>query len=249
MSEQHYVGSLAVLMASLMIGGCRPSSVLLTQSPPTPSPTPIHTPTSTLSLPPTLSNPVMSTNTPQPELAILFQDDFEEGAYQWHIDKGQWQVREDETGNNAFCVSDRDYAYASTGSPAWQDYVLKADVMIVESSDTGGAIIQVRDNRELSCAYEFELEEEYVDFTRIQYAPSFEGNWLAGGPQVLPPGEWHAVHIEAKGSDFLMFLDGEQILRASDPDYIHYGAITIGAGPGLHVCFDNVRVFALESEE
>jgi len=179
---------------------------------------------------------------------LIFEDRFEEDISNWLLDSEVWEKRQDEQGNHWLCVSPRDsYALAAhIEDPLWQDYVFEVEVKVVKFSEPEGGVIQARVNPELFSTYQFYFNPEGdVELYRKTESP---GKWLDGMSQPKILEGQHVIRMELQGPKILVFLDGEQILRANEPDpgFFDRGGIEIGAGPNWDVCFDNVRVTALK---
>jgi hypothetical protein len=177
--------------------------------------------------------------TPTPTYEILYEEDFEETAVE---NDPNWQIRADETGNHFRCVSapQDGPAYSHVSSSEWKDYIVEADVLIHEPSTQGTGNIQVRVAPLSACVYDFserggELNiETYSPFDRVNRASTYQG---------LAVGKWYTVRIEAIGSSITVLVDEEKILHTTDAD-IGQGGVAYGAGWGLGVCFDNIRVIS-----
>jgi hypothetical protein len=186
-----------------------------------------------------------STLTPSP--ATLFEDNFENGTARWMSYDAYWEIRVNGT-NHFYCVkppTPDKYSYADAGSLDWKDYALELDIMLVKPSAQNVAFVAVRAMSQYSYQYTYQLSREKVDLSKLISPDPNKFQWLAGNPQIMEYEKWFSVRIDARGQNLLYALNKKLILQQADPS-IQNGKIRIGTVPGGEVCFDNVRVIALE---
>lgn len=204
----------------------------------------INTPTPTNTQLPT-DTPVPSPTT-IPDALVLFEDDFENGAGNWTVASGLWELRSDEEGNHFYCVTTSgQWGHARAGDPLWTDYIVEFEFMLITSLKHYGGLLQFRYSHSPETAYEVEFEIDNADLSK-QESPGTGFQWIANGPQTLVLGQWYIYRVEVNGENILISLGDEKVIEITDAgSVIRQGAIRLGAGPEREICYDNVRVYNL----
>lgn len=197
---------------------------------------------------------------------LLYEDDFEAGASQWQESTDEWQMREDEVGNQIYCMikTSEGFTYSrvtATDWPGstyeWQNYVVEYDMRITHW-ENGAVMSNVRYAESPTIAlYEYKIDPIGVDLSRGKMVDGvLQWSWLSkaeGQPYDL--GEWHHVQIKVVGRRFQASVDGEVILNITDAESdLLQGTFGFGVGllasppeGGLDMfCVDNVRVEFVE---
>jgi hypothetical protein len=68
-------------------------------------------------------------------------------------------------------------------------------------------------------------------------------NTLKGADVKVQSGQWHELRVEVRGSQFRGFLDGQQVIDATD-DRFKSGGIGLWTKADSTTCFDDVVVSA-----
>lgn len=153
---------------------------------------------------------------------VLFTDDFSNGLQNWIFDTGT-----DGNPNNfsadaaqkALVFSPVGFGNAFAGSENLTDYALEGDVTITEYPQYGNLRFFVRMN-ELWYGYGVSFLEDHV------YIHRFDGNWdvntlLAEAETGIPLNTKTHVRVEVKGNQITVFVNGNQVAQAEDPDNVY----------------------------
>lgn len=88
------------------------------------------------------------------------------------------------------------------------------------------------------------------DMTGSFYVGSYpEQGQATRAAELLRPGDWNRIRLEARGDTFTVWLNGEQVVRYTDAKYAGPGPIglQIHGGLQMQVEFRDLRAAALES--
>ena len=89
------------------------------------------------------------------------------------------------------------------------------------------------------------------DMTCSIYNGTYEGHEAHGVDRLLKPGDWNKIRIEAIGSKFKIYLNGENVLEWESDAYPEPGPIGLQIHPGLQmkVEYRNLKAAALSDAE
>lgn len=211
--------------------------------------TPDPTPTGTLTPTPSGWEPSPTSavrNTPAPPQAYHrdrqwpFFDDFNAGVVRWHEVAGRrWRMAD-----GRYCAGPGGEHRSTVGDAGWTDYAIHVSANLLQGTGYG---IYFR-------ATDWPLANAYL----FQYDPGYEGGSflfykIAGGQKQDPLAdsaaaegfEWyekeHQIRLEVKGDAFTAYVDGKQVLQASDDAY-DQGGVGLYTWGSAEACFDDVRV-------
>ncbi|KXK59995.1 pectate lyase [Micromonospora rosaria] len=146
--------------------------------------------------------------------ATLLTEDFEGGTTAaWSRSGGSWSVTAEDSGVYRQASTGSD-ARAQSGATSWTDYGVEARVRPLAFSGVDRSVGVVARAQSMSSYYHLGL----TNTGRVQL-----GKRLGGNPQVLATsaatvttGTWYTLRLEAFGSSLRGFLDGVQVLSATD---------------------------------
>ncbi|PBC89240.1 uncharacterized protein DUF1080 [Caldicellulosiruptor bescii] len=145
--------------------------------------------------------------------ATLLTDDFEDGNRDgWSTSNGSWSVVVD--GSKVLKqASTGSEARAYTGSSDWSDYTVEAKVKVLnvkDSSSGAGVIVRYKNSGNF---YALVLRG-----SKIEIGKKLNSNWstLAFKSFTLDQDTWYNVKLEVNGSKLVGYVNGSQVLSASD---------------------------------
>jgi hypothetical protein len=170
-------------------------------------------------------------------------DSFDDGdSSDWTVSSGKdWYVKD-----NRYCTSLQNGEHRSfTGDPAWTDYIVTVQAELMQSKGYG-IYFRVENIKPLD-AYVFQYDYGLRAFV---YRKVIKGREKSPFAVMRIPAEYNwynqprLIKIQVKGDTFTTFVDGQQVLQASDPDY-QAGQIGLRTWSASDTCFDDVTVSSL----
>lgn len=211
------------------------SNVMEMDKPPTPEPTPTKTAT-----PEPTPTP---TPTSIPEEAMLYENDFEDGAaVDWRPQGGRWTVIKDDDGNFVYEATTDSYTSSYIGSSTWENYVLELRVKPI----VGRPLIWIRSTVGLGSGFYINLDPSTTiptktrggNFTDLGLFDYARANWR----------EWNVIRIEANGDMIKISVNGEYLSDIYDDDFPK-GVIGLSVdGTNGKAHFDDIKVWSLDTE-
>ncbi|HEX3045044.1 MAG TPA: glycosyl hydrolase family 28 protein, partial [Bacillota bacterium] len=165
------------------------------------------TPTSRLSSTPTSTPPSGTT---------LFSDNFESGnANNWTATTGTWSVVQD-SGSYVYYQSSANEGRTSAGSSSWTNYAVEAKVKVDNFNGANRAYVcgRYRDGNNFYCASLYNSSGGTLEI-RKKVAGSTT-NLVTKTNVGLVAGTWYTVKLVLKGSNISVYLNGTQVLTATD---------------------------------
>ena len=187
------------------------------------------------------------------ESASMFEDYFENGDGKWRTSgDGIWEIRSDENDNHYYCVkSGEEFNYADAGSSTWTNYAFEVDIKIVKFSEDGnGGGFHFHHNDDPHRYYSYYTRSKSLFIQKSVRDPEFKQEYLGNISEIyIPENEWFTYLIEAVDPKINISVNfgGGQAISVIDQEFIEHGSISLMVEPHGEVCFDNVRVIALES--
>jgi hypothetical protein len=181
---------------------------------------------------------------------VLFFDDFESGASRWTPSTpSDWTITTDGSSvyNQGNAAVDNLWRMSGAGDAAWTDVAVEAKVKWPTGTPGTGASLAA-------------VAARYQDATDFYWggiglsAPGMESVFIRRRqgavstylammtPPMATAGAWHTVKLQVVGSTLTMFLDGVQMLTATDGTFTA-GKIGVGSF-NMNAEFDDVRVTA-----
>jgi hypothetical protein len=172
----------------------------------------------------------------------LFTDDFEGSAKNWiSAPSDGWSVVSDDTKVFRQGTLDTQFRVSSGGDAAWTDQAVEARVKVLaftgsSTSYFAGVFARFKD-----------LDNHY--FVALQSDGHLKIKKKAGGSSTsvssqadatIQAGIWYTVKLTVKGSTLTAYLDGKQVVTASDSD-IPSGGVALGT-KNATAEFDDVKV-------
>jgi len=155
-----------------------------------------------------------------------------EGSF-WRVESGVLVGENDAAKAGSMLFTERSY----------RDVVFEADVRFTGEIDSG--IMLRRPEIQVQLGVSRSLKR---DMTCSFYTGRYPEEGRAGrAGDLLRPGDWNHIRVEARGDTFTVWLNGEQVSRYTDPTYAAAGPIglQIHAGLAMKVEFRAIRVAAL----
>ncbi|MFQ5712086.1 MAG: family 16 glycoside hydrolase, partial [Candidatus Geothermarchaeales archaeon] len=172
---------------------------------------------------------------------LLFRDDFEDGdTYGWRIDlntAGAESTVEVEDGNRV--LSYEEGVHSETGMDVWTDYFLQVRVKVIGGKDP-------RFNVGIRWRYGYIV---HFSYNHLRLEKEMPGGWitLTHTAVSLSPNVWYTVKVVGFESNVKVYVDNVlKIDYTDDVDPSLTGRIVLGTGPGSHVHFDDVEVYATQ---
>lgn len=211
-----------------------------------------ETPPGIVTEPPVNNSATPDSKTPGPpefsEQILVFREDFDsDNISGFSYDVRQWQIGKDKS--NRVLEGD-----STTSSP---DAVISA---IFGPSDFTNGIIEFR-IRVNQFASDTTASLRFRSTDQATYALSFMQNQVILGYRdsqndwylepftsrsfLFEAGVWYLVRLEARGTEFTIYIDNNRLFSASD-NRLQKGGLEFTLNPGYRVMFDDVTVWELK---
>jgi hypothetical protein len=159
----------------------------------------------------------------------LFADDFEGAAKNWiSVPSDGWSVVSDGTKVFRQGTLDNELRVSSAGDAAWTDEAVEARVKVLaftgsSTSYLAGVFVRFKD---LDNHYFVALQSDgHVKIKKKSAGSSTSVSSQADA--TIAPGTWYTVKLAVKGSTLTAYLDGKEVLTATDAD-IPSGGFALG---------------------
>jgi hypothetical protein len=159
---------------------------------------------------------------------------------------GQWAVRAEADAPsppNALCqTGNAEFPAIGLDNKPYTDLTLVTRFKPIsgKQDEAGGLIFRVQDKDNYYILRANALEDNVIFFTYVGARRSE----LKGANGKVTPNTWHELRVEVRGTTFLGFLDGKQVVDASDGRYMN-GGIGLWTKSDSVTCFDDVEVTGL----
>ncbi|SDS86520.1 Right handed beta helix region [Paenibacillaceae bacterium GAS479] len=173
---------------------------------------------------------------------LLFSEDFESGnADRWTNNAGNWSSVTDNTYKAYKQTKEEGASELLAGELSWTDYSLESDIKLTSGA---GAMLKFRyqDGQHFYFLY---LSDSYI---RLVKQVGSNQPWIGSynGPS-LDTSRFVNIKVDAQGSNFKVYRDGELVLNVSDNN-APYTSGKIGLATwATVVAFDNVKVSGSDS--
>ena len=230
------------------------SEQVITETAPESSPLPTPIPTPPLEPTPPPERPIEDipddeNNTDERDRqSDYFFDNFDDGDTEgWlALDGDSWHLE-----NNRYCTDPKDGEHRNfVGDTTWTDYNVSAQVELKQGKGYGLYFRAANTSTDNVNAYVFQYDpgfghgaflfrqvengKERSPFAR-DWAPK-DYNWY---------NQTRTISIQVKGDTFTAFIDGQQVLQGTHPDYTH-GQIGLRTWSSSAACFDDITVTPLK---
>ena|GEM_PF-2583007 len=177
---------------------------------------------------------------------LVFEDDFSNDLSQWQVTRGLpsiWQLVDGVLEGNLLTTSTISelVPQSSLWQAEWRNYSLELDIQPLAGVD-----------RNLAWGYQDPLNWYEIhflpDFFQLAKLRNGQLAWSESGEfNLLTPGVWHHLRLDAAGGQIQIWLDGVEVARVTDPMYQeNLGTIALKIGSGsvapVRMKFDNVKV-------
>ncbi|MCM3747848.1 S-layer homology domain-containing protein [Paenibacillus pasadenensis] len=175
---------------------------------------------------------------------VLFSEDFESGnADRWTNNSGNWSSVTDDTYKVYKQTKEDGASELLAGELSWTDYSLESDVKLTSGA---GAMLKFRyqDGQHFYFLY---MSDSYI---RLVKQDGTNQPWLGSynGPS-LDTSRYVNIKVDAQGSNFKVYRDGELVINASDSG-APYTSGKIGLATwATVVAFDNIKVSGSDSNQ
>jgi hypothetical protein len=193
-------------------------------------------------------------NTPPPsftEQTLIFSENFDnEKTSGFAYDGGQWQVGKDKSNKvlegDSTSVSLGAVARAIFGPSDFSNGIIEFRIRINQfgNEETANLSFRYTNQSEYSLAVMQNLAIlGYRDSQNDWHLEPFSDETLR--PFTFEEGVWYLVRIEARESQFSVFIDNNRLFNASD-ERLQKGGLEFALNPGYLVMFDDVQVWELK---
>jgi hypothetical protein len=175
--------------------------------------------------------------------AALFSDDFENGAGKWQsIPAGGWSIITDGTSAYTQGILDTQARFAAAGDVGWTDQIVEARVKVLAFTGSSSSYQAAVYARFTEGAHYYAALQSNGDFKVKKYSGGNNTSITSAASVDVVPNTWYTVKLEVVGSSIKAYLDGTQVLSATDAD-VTSGGIALGTKNATAV-FDDVKVTA-----
>lgn len=152
--------------------------------------------------------------------ALLFSDDFQDGTFSdWTQEGGVWSIAADSgnAANKALRQSSTSVeSFVTNGSLVWSDYSYEAKISLADAGAYPGIILRAQDIRNY---YLLRINPAAKTLEFSKRAGGTDSAALATAPiAALTVNSWYTLKVEAIGSFFRCYLDGNLVIEYYDAD-------------------------------
>jgi uncharacterized caspase-like protein len=224
-----------------------------TPRPPTATntPRPTATLTQTPTKKPTSTNTPIPTTTPIPIEAVLYDEDFEDGAANsWGTIVGDWSIQEEEGNHFWRGTGPENYPQAWLDDSLvdvtnWTDYAFESRIRFIK----GGVFMCVRAQGGTAFYNAFiKSEDDWLSFADYDSERADNGYQDFGGTQyTIITGRWYKVRFEVQGDTLRLYID-DKLVNTAQRSTWKQGGIGYYMGGGDEIHFDDIRVWRLATQ-
>jgi len=185
--------------------------------------------------------------TESPKPIVLFTENFETGNLKnWDIYNVNGQARIRSQDDNHF-LECKNITFCANGETEWEDYILKAKVLLVN----GSAAVNFRhqqyttDRGDVRISYFLLLSKDKTSLrkSRILAGVTGKSTELTTVPFQIKPRAWHMLIIRCQKGKIFLSINGEKVLSYEDTQNpILSGSFGIGSANQTHILYDDIRV-------
>ena len=168
------------------------------------------------------------------EIALLFQDNFEDGVVEnWELESG-WEIKSEK---NNYTLSGSGHRCARPNVSGWTDYTIEADIKIIR----GGLHFNIRYNTgEVSSRYFLGIHQSGL-YLRKQIGKDFFDLIELSKPLKLR--KWNKFKISVEGNNIKVYINNTLKINYNDDDIpIRTGGFAFETLDKSLVYFDNITV-------
>ena len=213
--------------------------------------------TAPLTMAPTLTASPIATQTEIPTstpdfnhldpAAILFEQNFEAGKTEGlKLPWGDWTIVGDDKGNNSLCnKAENNYSVILFGKSWWKNYAIEVQIKEQEMNTDPYVQLMIRNDQSKTS-----ISEGYygaLNFKDFKYELAFsypEYKALRQGTAQLSISDPISLRLEAAGIRIKYFINNQLVADKQDSGYSQ-GNAELVISPGLSICIDNIRAWAL----
>ncbi len=181
-----------------------------------------------------------------PGEALLFLQDFEAGPPEAGSDAfSDWEIIAEDSGNHIYCLEDYDEnQIVYFGRNDWADYAVETRVKALTTGREPHASLSARFDPFAYLGYYGALNFQ-DGIATLAYNDPYQ--WF--GQQIRPRAldTWYELRLELAGESIAFFLDDELVASGTGAQRSR-GNANISTTPGLQICIDDVRAWALDPD-
>jgi hypothetical protein len=207
----------------------------------------VQTAIPTITTAPLVTNTVVPVSlTEIPETAFLFQEDMEGGFPEGvPAEFADWEIRPENDENHMLCNRSSQFGeIAYLGHMDWENYAIELRVRAVEVGDDSYVSVSARFD-----PYEYVGYYGALNFSVNQADLAYNDPYTnyANQSYRADPDTWYRLRLEAAGDQLRYYIDDELIGSGTGTQRSN-GKASFGTIPGLTICVDDVRVWALKED-
>lgn len=158
---------------------------------------------------------------------------------------GTWQTRAESgapSPDGTLCqTATAEFPAIAIGSQVWKDLTATVRFKAVSGNDdqAAGIIARVIDADNYYILRANALEDNVNLYTYVDGKRST----IAEGTGAVAPGEWHELRLDVTGDTLTGYLDGKQVVTATNPDFTT-GQVGLWTKADSQTCFDDLTITA-----
>ena len=169
---------------------------------------------------------------------IYFEDNFENGSYDWETTKGTWSITDDGTKvlhQSSTSVEGR----AIKGDKSWTDYSIQADVKVNNFNGSNRALLCGR-FIDANNYYAVSLSSKNGGLVELRKKIDGKSSVVGKADVSISAGEWYNVELKMEGTSLKVYINNTLVIDATDTSLSNGAAALISSK--VDVAYDNVKV-------
>lgn len=204
--------------------------------------------------------PSIVTETPNPntqqtpeftEQIPIFRENFDnDNVSGFSYDVGQWQISKDKSNRvlegDATASPPDVVTTASFGPSDFTNGIIEFRIMVDQFANDASVSLRFRSSSQ--SAYSLSFAQNMVSLGYRDQQNSWNLEPLSNNSSrslLFESGVWYLVRLEARGAEFIVYLDNNRLFSASD-SRLQAGGLEFTLNPGYKVMFDDIQVWELK---
>jgi hypothetical protein len=200
-------------------------------------------------------SPGAEPDTPEPPVGqnqvLVFQEDFDDDKISGiAFDGGDWEVGKDKSNQvlavDATSVSPGSVATAIFGPSDFKDGIIEFRLRVNRFENETTASLRFRSTGQSTYSLSFMQNQAKLGYQEAQ------NDWYleplgdeTSRSFLFEEAVWYLVRLEARGTEFTVFIDNNRLFSASD-NRLRTGGLNFSLSPGYQAMFDDIKVWELE---
>ena len=183
--------------------------------------------------------------------SLIFREDFDsDNVSGFSYDIGQWIISKDRSNQvlegDAAASSPDTIAMVTFGPSDFSNGIIEFRIRINQFASETAASLRFRYTSQSTYSLSFSQNQIALGYRDMQNDWILEPfNNEASRTFLFEQGIWYLVRLEARGSQFTVFIDNNRLFNTSD-NRLQKGGLNFSLNPGYQAMFDDVKVWELK---